>query len=175
MDRGLTFRLALLGASCAMFSAPALHSQMPQELTPCAQYHKQEKEISGPRDGSAPSGSKVYVVKVTYDGANGLPEPAKAQLTRRVQQPNFNVDSDWPLYVAEVVKEAMQDNGYFKATVRPQVGVISSGSMGEQVWVTFRVAEGPQYRMGQVQFYPCERVPDRRAAKAGPAAGWRHL
>jgi Surface antigen variable number repeat len=152
MYGGLTFSLALLGATCGTLTAPAIHAQMPHELRPCTQPHKQEEEIRRPRAGSAQSGSKVYVVKVTYDGAGGLPKPAMERLTSRVEGSNFDIDSDWPGYVAEVVKEAMQDNGYFKATVQPQVGVVSSGAMGDQVWVTFHVSQGFQYRMGEIQF-----------------------
>lgn len=168
MYRGLTFSLALLGATCAILSAPAIHAQHPPELTPCLSRPAVANGIRGTQAEAAEPREKVYVIKVTYEGGNGLPESAKARLTRRVEQPTFDDTDGWPLYVSEVVKDAMQDHGYFKATVRPQVGVISSGPMGEQVWVTFHIIQGFQYRLAQVRFTQATVFPVAELRKQVP-------
>lgn len=146
MDRGLTLSLVLLGAACAMLSAPAIHAQQASGPVPC---ESPPTESVGKQPPSARQ--KVYVVKVSYDGGGGLPESVKAQLTRHMEATHLDAVPGWPSYYGERLEQALQNDGYYKAVVRPHVGVISSGSMGEQVWLTFHITEGLQYRVEQVQ------------------------
>ena len=152
MDRRVTLSLALLGAGCAVLSASLIHAQMPRRLKGCLPYPTLADEIEETQAETVVPRRKVHVGSVSLIGADGLPESAKARVTRRAEEALFEVDSDWPLYVAEDVKQAMQDYGYFKAAVRPQPHTLRSNPSGEQAWVTFYVTEGPQYRLGRIQF-----------------------
>jgi Surface antigen variable number repeat len=152
MDRRVTLSLALLGANCAMLSASLIHAQLPRRLKGCLPYPTLADEIKEMQAEMAVPHPKVRVVGVSFVGADSLPETAKARVTHRAEEIPFETDSDWPLYVAEDVKRAMQDYGYFKAAVRPQPHTLRSNPAGEQAWVTFYVTEGPQYRLGQIQF-----------------------
>ena len=62
----------------------------------------------------------------------------------------------------------MQDYGYFKAAVRPQPHTLRSNPSGEQAWVTFYVTEGPQYRLGQIQFAKAHVLPVAELRKQIP-------
>lgn len=152
MEWRAALRLALLGTTCAMLSASLIHAQLPRRLKNCMPYPPLADEIEEMQVETAVRRPKIHVVKVSFVGANGLPETAKDEVTRRMEKTRFDATAEWLRAFAEIAEQAMQDNGYFKAVVRPQVGVVSSGSMGEQVWVTFHVTEGPQYHLEQIQF-----------------------
>ena len=168
MDRRMTLLLALLGATCAGLSASLIHAQMPRRLKGCLPYPTLADEIKEMEAETAPRRPKVHVVSVSFIGADGLPESAKARVTSRAEEALFEVDSDWPVYIAEDVKQAMQDYGYFKAAVRPQPLTLRSNPSGEQASVTFYVTEGPQYRLGQIQFAHASVFPIEELRKLVP-------
>jgi outer membrane protein assembly factor BamA len=159
MDRRVTLSLALLGATCSMVFPSAIHAQLPRRLKNCLPYPTLADEIKEMEAETAPRPPKVRVVGVSFVGADGLPESAKARVTHRAEEITFDTGSDWPLYVAEDVKQAMQDYGYFRATVRPQPHTLRSSPSGEQASVRFYVTEGPQYRLGQIQFQHARLFP----------------
>jgi outer membrane translocation and assembly module TamA len=152
MDRRLTLRLALLGATCTMFSASLIHAQLPRRLKGCSPPSTLADEIKERTRETATPSAKVHVVRVSFVGVDGLPESAKARVTHRAEKATFDADSDGPLYVAEDARQAMQNYGYFKSMVRSQPHTLRSNPSGEQASVTLYVTEGPQYRLGQIQF-----------------------
>jgi outer membrane translocation and assembly module TamA len=152
MDRRVTLSWALLGATCALLPASLIFAQLPRRLKNCLPYPTLADEIKEMQAETAAHQPKVHVVKVGFVGADGLPESAKARVTDRAEKATFDTNSDWPLYVAEDAKQAMQDYGYFNAEVRPQPTTLRSTPSGEQASVTLYITEGPQYRLGQIQF-----------------------
>lgn len=144
--------MPLLGATITMLSASLMSAQIPRRLNGCSPYPTRAEEIKEMQAETAVARPKVQVVKVSFVGAGGLPESAKEQVTHRAEEIPFDADSEWPVYVAEDAKRAMQNYGYFQAMVRPNPHTLTSNPSGRQASVTLYVTEGPQYRLGKVQF-----------------------
>lgn len=101
-------------------------------------------------EGAAPR--KVRVEHVTIDGAPDLEESIRARIHDRLPENGFESDSDWIDAIEENAEEVLRDNGYFGAKVSAQARVLSSDSAEEQVSVYCQVAEGRQYRLGDIRF-----------------------
>jgi len=152
MDRRVALSFALLSAACAMLSVSLIYAQLPRRLKGCSPYPTLADEIKEMQAEMAVPLPKVHVVSVSFVGADSLPESAKARMTHRAEALHVDANSDWPLYVAEDAKQTMQNYGYFNAAVRPKAHILSSGPAEEQASLTLSVTEGPQYRLGQIQF-----------------------
>lgn len=135
-----------------MLSASLIHAQLPRRLKGCLPYPTLADEIKEMQAEIAAPRPKVRVVEVSFVGAYGLPEIAKARVTHHAEEFTFDAKSDWPLYVAEDVTQAMRNYGYFNAAVRPESHTLRSNPSGAQASLTLYVTEGPQYRLGQIQF-----------------------
>jgi outer membrane protein assembly factor BamA len=61
--------------------------------------------------------------------------------------------SEWSGSLAERVRlQCLQDNGYFKAAVKPSTEQLSDRRGTHQFIITFDIDAGPQYRAGQIGF-----------------------
>jgi outer membrane protein assembly factor BamA len=95
---------------------------------------------------------KFHVESVFIEGVYDLSEQSRAEITEKVKENDPYGDPEFPRYLEENVKEALQDRGYYYAKVSAQSRVLSDGPLEENVSITFYVAKGPQYRLGSVQF-----------------------
>lgn len=168
MDRRVKLSRALLGAICTTFSASLMSAQIPRRLKGCSPYPTLADEIKEMQAEMAVPRPKIHVVSVVFVGADSLPESAKERVTHRAEDIPFDAGSDWPLYVAEDARLAMQDHGYFRATVRPQSHIVSSGPAGEEASVTLSITEGPKYRLGRIQFVDARVFPTAELRKQVP-------
>jgi outer membrane protein assembly factor BamA len=161
--RWLWFVLA--GAISAMVFPSAVGAQSPREpdCTPVRRpvdppLRGETKDMQGgtPEEASHP---KVRVEEVTVEGAPDLQEVIRARIDDRFPEGGFESDSLWIDALAETAKEVLQDNGYFCAKVSAQAHIWSSDAAEEQVSVTLQVAEGQQYRLGEIQFTRAQVFP----------------
>jgi hypothetical protein len=97
--------------------------------------------------------------------SNGLGEGQEASITNAAQQqgqlrkrlnaesPVLSGDSSWLREVQEVlIMGAWQEQGYFIVHSSVESQVLSRDSTSQHVSITVRVNEGPQYRLGGVEF-----------------------
>jgi outer membrane protein assembly factor BamA len=152
----LTQRLVLLGAICATLSPTAIDAQMPPRLKKCLPFptladeiKDMQKRVEVEEEASYP---KIRFDAVTFEGATHLPESIRAQITGRLDQTGFDNHSPWIDISRETVMDALQQYGYLFAKVSAEARILSSDPTEELVSVTFRVTEGPQYRLGEIQF-----------------------
>jgi outer membrane protein assembly factor BamA len=97
--------------------------------------------------------------------SDGLGEGQEAPITNASQQqrqlkkrlnaesPVLSRDSSWLREVQEVIiMGAWQEQGYFTVHTSVESQVLSRDSTSQHVSITVRVNEGPQYRLGEVEF-----------------------
>jgi len=95
---------------------------------------------------------KAHLEDVTIEGAPDLQDSIKAGIDDRLKQWGSEINSDVVEALAEGVRDVLQNNGYFHAKVSTETSVSNADPAEEQVWLTFRVSEGQEYRLGQIQF-----------------------
>jgi hypothetical protein len=95
---------------------------------------------------------KAQFKDVTIEGAPDLQDSIKAEIDDRLKQWGSKINSDVVGALAEGVRDVLQNNGYFHAKVSTETSVSNADPAAEQVSLTFRVSEGQEYRLGQIQF-----------------------
>jgi outer membrane protein assembly factor BamA len=159
MYRRPTPRLALLIAICATLYVPAIHAQLPRLVENCATHPTIAEELRAASHPTladeikeAKSHPKIRIDAVTFEGADDLPEPVKAQITGRLKEPVYANDSGWTGYSEDMVRDALRDRGYFFGNVSAKASGLSRDLNEERVAVTLQVSEGRQYRLSEIQF-----------------------
>ena len=148
----------LIGTGSLIAFPPAIHAQCPRGAGGKVVIQRAQTTLPDEmRDGQNETGEeaphpKVRVEDVTIEGAPDLQESIRAQIDARLPDNDFESGSDWIRFLEENAKEVLQDNGYFMAKVSGQARVLSSDSAEEQVAVCLQVAQGQQYRSGEIQF-----------------------
>jgi hypothetical protein len=95
---------------------------------------------------------KAHLEDVTIEGAPDLQDSIKVEIDDRLKQWGSEINSDVVGALAERVRDVLQNNGYFRAKVNTETSVSYVDPAEEQVSLTFRVSEGQEYRLGQIQF-----------------------
>ena len=100
------------------------------------------------------SDAKVRIHKLPID-ATRLPDSDREQITRSFERLNF-----FQSELSERIRVAFQDLGYFKARVdEPGFSFISQTQPANDVNVSVKVDQGPQYRLGEIQFQKASQFP----------------
>jgi hemolysin activation/secretion protein len=144
---------------CATLYAPAIHAQLPRLVENCATHPTLAEELqaatyqtlAGETKG-AKSYPKVRIDTVSFEGADDLPESVKAQTTRRLEDPIYDLDSDWIGASREIVWDVLREYGYFYAKVSAKASVLSGDLREQRAAITFQVSEGRQFRLSEIQF-----------------------
>jgi Surface antigen variable number repeat len=135
---------------CALICQPPISAQARAPGSPADQH----------TIGSSPSsrheqqpGPEVTVAELTFQGDLRMPLEDQDGIASSIKQRTYRgepdaVESD----VAELVTEAWQDHGYFKAQAHGNARLLTSSPMSDEIAVTVHVLEGQQYRLEEITF-----------------------
>jgi len=101
---------------------------------------------------AAQTATGIHLADVRFSGdtrldAMDLTKCAADLKSRTYEGPEWQDD-----LVERVRVLCLQDNGYFKATVKPSVEQLPDKESTHQFVITFDIAAGPMYRTGQIAF-----------------------
>jgi hypothetical protein len=111
---------------------------------------------------------KAHPEDVKIEGAPDLQDSIKAEIDDQLKQWGSEISCDVVGALAERVRDVLQNNGYFRAKVSTGTSVSNADPAEEQVSLTFRVAEGQEYRLGQIQFANAHVFPPRELRNQFP-------
>ena len=98
-------------------------------------------------------GPIVMIAELNFEGDLRLPSADRDQIAASLKQRTYSGKPDGVASeISERVKAAWQSSGYFKAQVRTDARVLTSGPDNERVAVTVHVDEGQQYRLEEIRF-----------------------
>ncbi len=110
-------------------------------------------------DEKVAAGTRIRIIvdDVKFDGPVHVSEAVRQQVVSDLKQHNFNdssdLESDWLGEIQAVgLRGVWQDQGYFKVEVTAKEEFIRNDSMGKHVRIIVHINEGPQFRLGDVQF-----------------------
>jgi len=103
-----------------------------------------------------PQSVSVVIDSVEFQPEPGLTPEMRALLVDDFRHGNFvansAADMDWREGLAEKVRFALQEQGYFKALVDITSGLIRAEAKDLHYWVSVQAESGPQYRLRKVKF-----------------------
>jgi len=103
------------------------------------------------------SNANVRIHKLTID-APRLPDSDRELITRSLERRNF-----FQSELSDRIQAAFQDLGYIHARVdEPRFAFISQTQPANNVNVSVKVDQGPQYRLGEIQFQKASLFPADR-------------
>lgn len=100
---------------------------------------------------------RIIVDDVKFDGPIHVSDAVRQQVVSDLKKHNFNDNPDFEsAWLAEIedvrLKGVWRDQGYFKAEATAKEEFIRNDSMGKHVRIIAHINEGPQFRLGDVQF-----------------------
>lgn len=145
MARRVTLPVGLLAVICSLpFSVL------------CAQFHPTPAPCSLPplSKKAVISWRKVIVKDINFDGPIHLTHSEIARVIREANRKLLNADDpDWIKEFTETnLREAWENQGYFKVLVTAQARPLSGNSTEERFLVTAHVDEGLQYYLRNIRF-----------------------
>jgi outer membrane protein assembly factor BamA len=157
------WRFVLAGFVCALVCSPPVHAQLPPRLERCLPYPTYQREIKtmdeevAARTGMNESRQRIIVDDVKFDGPIHVSDAVRQQVVSDLKQHHFNDNSDsksaWLGEIQPVgLMGVWQDQGYFKVEATAKEEFIRNDSTGKHVRIIAHINEGPQFRLGDVQF-----------------------
>jgi outer membrane protein assembly factor BamA len=115
-----------------------------------------DEEVTA-RTGMNESRQRIIVDDVKFDGPIHVSDAVRQQVVSDLKQHDFNDNSDsksaWLGEIHAVgLMGAWQDQGYLNVEATAKEEVIRTDSMGKHVRIIAHINEGPQFRLGVVQF-----------------------
>jgi len=96
---------------------------------------------------------RIIIDHVEFDGPIHISDSDRQQLVAKLKERSYRADYDWLSEVQEIgIGSVWRDRGYFKVEVTAKEEIVRKDSAGKHVLVIVHVDEGPQYRLGGVQF-----------------------
>lgn len=140
-----TLRSGLIVTLYVFVYSSSVFAQSPHRLQRCL---SSSDVVSG-----LPAQPKVIIDAVTFDSPQ-LPSPIQDEITAPFKEAEFRVGSRWVDGIDEVgVRNTLYDHGYFRARLTTEAKIISTDAAVQHVSLTIHVVEGPQYRMGKIEFH----------------------
>jgi outer membrane protein insertion porin family len=158
MRPGIVLRFILPGVLCALLYPSPTCAQLPKRLEKCLPYPTYAQEIRDmDEEVAAKMGVKaspsIIIDDVKFDGPIHISDSDRQRLVSELKERSYRADYDWLSEVQEIgIKSVWRDRGYFKVEVTAKEQLLRSDPAGEHVLVIVHVDEGPQYRLGNVQF-----------------------
>lgn len=101
---------------------------------------------------AAQTATGIHLADVRFSGDTQLEAVDLSKCAADLKSRTYE-GPDWQDDLAERVRVLwLQDNGYFKATVKPSVEQLPDKRSTHQFVVTFDIVAGPLYRTGQIAF-----------------------
>jgi len=152
----ISLRLVIFGGLAALFAPALLAAQIPARLKRCLPYPTLAEEVSQTisqnREEPGAAARSVVVDSVKLVGGASLPDDVRRKLVASVPHAG-GFSPDWLREVEEVgARGALQDAGYFKASVEAAAQTRSTDSASQHVAISLRIEEGARYRLRSVQF-----------------------
>ena len=100
---------------------------------------------------------RIIIDDVKFDGPIHVSDAVRQQVVSDLKQHNFNDNPDsesaWLGEIEAVgLRSVWQDQGYFKVEATAKEEFIRNDSTGKHVRIIAHINEGPQFRLGDVQF-----------------------
>jgi len=95
---------------------------------------------------------KAHLEDVTIEGAPDLQDSIKAGIDDRLKRWGSEINSEVVEALTEGVRDVLQNNGYLQAKVSTETSVLNADPADEHLSLTFRVSEGQEYRLAEIQF-----------------------
>jgi len=109
----------------------------------------------------------LRVARVEFDSKSGMPVELQGEISTRMLGATFEEDADTDYLkeaaneIAEVVvRESLQNKGYFKALAHTELTVLKEEGSNIEVAAVVSAELGPQYRVGKVEVTSAD--PDKR-------------
>lgn len=108
--------------------------------------------------------TKISIVDVEFQGENPLSDALRAKLAKSIQQDHLWVtpeksDSSWTDGVIYPIREALNKQGYFKASVEGTPYLVRA-LPAERLYVLSVVVEsGPKFKLGKMRFASASETP----------------
>jgi len=157
------WRFVVVGVVCALVCSPPVRAQLPQKLERCLPYptYQQEnkamdEEVAAKTRMNEPR-QRIIVDDVKFDGPIHVSDAVRQQVLSDLKQPDFNDNPDsesaWLGEIQAVgLMGVWQDQGFFKVEATAKEEFIRNDSTGKHVRIIAHINEGPQFRLGDVQF-----------------------
>jgi outer membrane protein assembly factor BamA len=101
---------------------------------------------------AAQTATGIHLADVRFSGDTQLDAVDLSKCTADPKSRTYE-GPEWQDDLVERVRVlCLQDNGYFKATVKPSVEQLPDKESTHQFVITFDIAAGPMYRTGQIAF-----------------------
>jgi Surface antigen variable number repeat len=165
MRPGILLRFILPGVVLALVYPSLTCAQLPKRLEKCLPYptyaqeiRDMDQEIAAKMELEEPRRplemiQNIIIDELRFDGPIHISDSDRQQLVSELKQHNLSDATDWLEEFREVgIKGMWRDRGYFRVEVTAKEEIIRKDSAGEHVFVIVHVDEGPQYRLGAVQF-----------------------
>jgi hypothetical protein len=158
MRPGIVLRFVLADVLCVLLYVSPTCAQLPKRLERCLPYptyaqeiRDMDEEIAAKMEMEEPQ--RIVIDEVEFDGPIHISDSDRQQLISELKQSAYPVTLDWLEEVREVrIRGMWRDRGYFKVEVTAKGEIVRKESAGEHRLVIVHVEEGPQYRLGSVQF-----------------------
>lgn len=105
----------------------------------------------------------VRIEDVKFKGETSLSQTIKEQIVEAVKHANFDGGSDWTGPLEDVVREVLQQYGYFYSRQTLETRIISAVPLITKVSLTIHVNHGGQYHLQEIRFknatlFPVEQL-----------------
>jgi outer membrane protein assembly factor BamA len=158
-------RFALPCVVCWVLYLSPTCAQLPKRLERCLPYptyaqeiRDMDEEIAAKMEPEEPrrpieKPQRIVVDEVKFDGPIHISDSDRQQLISELKHSKYPVDSNRLEEFREFgIKGMWRDRGYFKVEATAKEEILRKDSAGDHVLVIIHVDEGPQYRLGSVQF-----------------------
>lgn len=101
--------------------------------------------------------TKITIISVEFDAGSPLSEAFRVQAAKGIQQQEFRVtpeqgDSDWVNQAMQPIKDALRDQGYFKASVEATPYLVRALPSEKHYVLAVKIETGPKYYLGKLRF-----------------------
>jgi TonB family protein len=104
-------------------------------------------------DQGAHAGPTVTVVDLAMEGDLSMAPADRDQIVQSARQRSYwGKPDEVAAQVAEIVKVARMNSGYFKAQAAGDAHLLTSSPVNERIAVTVKIDEGQQYRLQNISF-----------------------
>ena len=158
MRPGIVLRFILPGVLCVLLYPSPTCAQLPKRLERCLPYptyaqeiRDMDEEVTAKMEMKGPQ--RIVIDDVEFDGPIHISDSDRQQLISELKQSDYPVTPDRLEEFRVVrIKGTWRNRGYFRVEATAKEELVRSDSEGEHVLVIVHVEEGPQYRLGSVQF-----------------------